>query len=277
MGYSIFDDTMVDMTWPEIEQAIQQKAGVLLPVGVIEEHGPHMSLAVDIYVSYRLCTLIKTELEKRGIRVLIAPPFYWGINTLTGCFPGSFSVRPETMKAVLYDTLAALKNWGVEQAFTVNWHAEYLHNLAILEAVREATQVTGIQAHCIFTGAEARSLKLSGHEEYLLLRKTTPPPGMPSKYLDLHAGSSETGIMLNYFPTQVKKELAASLEPTAITIDDLKRVRQDGMAARRLIPSGYFGAPSGFNPVAGKEEVEILAVEYAELIGPVLKESQQKD
>ena len=49
MGYSLFDETMVDMAWPEIEKAAQEGAIVLLPTGVIEEHGPHMGLAMDIY------------------------------------------------------------------------------------------------------------------------------------------------------------------------------------------------------------------------------------
>ena len=57
MGYSLFDETMVDMAWPEIEKAAQEGAIVLLPTGVIEEHGPHMGLAVDIYLAYILCKL----------------------------------------------------------------------------------------------------------------------------------------------------------------------------------------------------------------------------
>jgi len=57
MSYSIFDETMVDMPWPDVEKAIEQGAISLLPTGVIEEHGPHMSLGVDTYCSYLLCKL----------------------------------------------------------------------------------------------------------------------------------------------------------------------------------------------------------------------------
>ena len=38
MGYSIFDETIVDMAWPDIEKAAKEGAVVLLPIGVIEEH-----------------------------------------------------------------------------------------------------------------------------------------------------------------------------------------------------------------------------------------------
>ncbi|KUO70269.1 MAG: hypothetical protein APF77_04340 [Clostridia bacterium BRH_c25] len=47
MGYSIFDETMVDMAWPQIEEAVKEGAIALFPTGVIEAHGPHMGLGVD--------------------------------------------------------------------------------------------------------------------------------------------------------------------------------------------------------------------------------------
>jgi len=95
MGNSLFDQTMVDMKWPEIEKAATEGAIVLLPTGVIEEHGPHMGLGVDALCSVLSCRLVKKNLEEEGIRALIAPPYYWGINTATGAFPGSFTPLAE--------------------------------------------------------------------------------------------------------------------------------------------------------------------------------------
>lgn len=65
MGYSIFDETMVDMTWTDIEKVVQEGAIALLPTGVIEEHGPHMGLAVDIYIAYLLCKLTEGSWKPR--------------------------------------------------------------------------------------------------------------------------------------------------------------------------------------------------------------------
>ncbi len=50
-GYSIFDETMVDMAWPQVERAAREAAIILFPIGVIEEHGPHMGLGVDTYLA----------------------------------------------------------------------------------------------------------------------------------------------------------------------------------------------------------------------------------
>jgi len=47
MGYSIFSDTMADMTFQQIEDAAKKNIPVLFPIAVIEEHGPHMCLGTD--------------------------------------------------------------------------------------------------------------------------------------------------------------------------------------------------------------------------------------
>jgi creatinine amidohydrolase len=270
MGYSIFDETMVEMTWQEIEEAIKHKAIVLLPIGVIEEHGPHLGLAVDMYAACLLSKLTKANLEKNGVRTLIAPPYYWGINVLTNSFPGSFTVRPETMQAVIVDTLSCLKSWGIEYAFTINWHAEVKHNLTILEAVKEARQKTGIKAFAVLTDTETRNLKLGGNEDYVTIRKSAPPTPPTFPYLDLHAGSQETALMLAYFAEQVKISMINSLKPTKITLEDLKIMRKGGDDARNLIPQGYFGNPAGCNLPEAVHEINEIARTNADLIKKVV-------
>jgi len=73
MSYSIFEETMVGMKWPEVEKALRDGAVILFPTGVIEEHGPHLSLGVDAYLGYLMCKLIKHELEAKGVKALVAP------------------------------------------------------------------------------------------------------------------------------------------------------------------------------------------------------------
>ena len=103
---------MADMTWQEVERAARDGAVILLPTAVIEEHGPHMGCGVDTYLAYQTCLLARRELEARGIKALIAPPFYWGRNGTTHVFPGTFTTRAATMKAMLHDLLDSLRSWG---------------------------------------------------------------------------------------------------------------------------------------------------------------------
>jgi creatinine amidohydrolase len=97
MSYSVFKETMADMDWLSIEEAIKANAIVLLPSGVMEQQGPHLPIATDLYVSYKICVLLKSIVEDHGVRVLIAPPFYWGMNHVTRSFVGSFTTRRETV------------------------------------------------------------------------------------------------------------------------------------------------------------------------------------
>lgn len=50
---NIFKDTMSEMTYEQIGKLVEQKAIVLFPVGIIEEHGPHLPMETDIYLAYK--------------------------------------------------------------------------------------------------------------------------------------------------------------------------------------------------------------------------------
>lgn len=266
MGYSIFDATVVDMTWPDIEKAAAQGAIVLLPVGIIEEHGPHMGLAVDTYVAYLVSTMAKRELESRGVKTLIAPPYYWGISAGTATFGGTFSVRKETMKAVLYDMLISLNSWGLKRVFTVNWHADHRHVITMLEAIKEAHDDTGMGAYCVLADYALKGLRVTGEEDYVLVQEIPPIPTPASGYVDLHAGSLETGIMLKYFPEQVDAAMAKNLKATELTYRDLKALGGSDSEVRQTIPQGYFGDPAGYDMDVAERFVEDYAMNLSKLI-----------
>lgn len=273
MGYSLFDETMVDMTWPDIEKAVQKEAIVLLPTGVIEEHGPHMGLAVDIYLAYLLSKFTKYGLEAKGIKTLIAPPYYWGINNATGSFPGSFTVKKETMKAMLYDILASLHRWGLTYIFNVNWHNDQEHDTTILESFKEARVDFGVRAYCLVQDWNAKRLGLTGKEAYVLIEKSPSSSEPPPKYLDIHAGEKETGLMANYFPDQVNMEMAKTLKPTDFTFEHLIRFRLGWSDTKKLTPLGYFGNPACFDKNGSKMFIEARARGLANLIDGFLKGS----
>ncbi len=271
MSYSIFDDTMVAMAWPAIEEAAARGAIVLLPLGIIEEHGPHLGLAVDTLIPHLLCVLAKRELETRRVEVLIAPPCYWGVSTATASFPGTFSMRPETMQAGIVDILASLKSWNFRRVFIINWHADYRHCRVVLEAIQEARRTTGIDARNVILSSDIRRFRLSGGEDYILVQKAPPPEKPPGQYVDYHAGSLETGIMLAYFPEYVDAALAKKLEPTRLTVDDLKGLGRSDAETRKLIPGGYFGDPARYDIESARQFIVASARDIADTIADYLK------
>ncbi|MFZ5434524.1 MAG: creatininase family protein [Calditrichota bacterium] len=262
--YSIFKETMADMTWPEIEDAAQQEAVVLFPLGVIEEHGPHIACGADLYQAYQQCRLIKADLERRGTPAVIAPPFYWGVNYSTRHFPGSFDIKPETMKAVLNDILQNLQCWGFTEVYMLNCHGEYGHNQAILECAKNAQRNIGIAARWVISGGMARRYKLSGEEEYLLFVDENPPEGEPQVDApDFHAGAHETGDMVAFFPELVDIDAAKQLGLPEVKGGGYK---EWGMDARAVTPLGYAGNPSAYNVDWSKQAFRDYCSTIAETI-----------
>lgn len=76
-GYSVFHDTMADMTYPEVVEAAGWDALVLWGLGVIEQHGPHLPLGTDVYMAAALLRRVRQLLKDRGVPSITMPPFYW--------------------------------------------------------------------------------------------------------------------------------------------------------------------------------------------------------
>ena len=134
-GYSIFDETIADMTWMEVEQIAQNNAIMLVPIAVIEQHGPHLPLATDTYGAYILSLLTKKELEKQNIPTVMAPPYYFGVTHASRMFPGSVNVKSESMTTILTDILESYMESGFKRQFIITHHGEQAHNKAILESI----------------------------------------------------------------------------------------------------------------------------------------------
>jgi creatinine amidohydrolase len=218
-GYSIFRETLVDMTWPQVKAQAEADALVILPIAVIEEHGPHLSLGTDTYLTYFYSKRLKEELESRQIKAVVAPPIYWGIMQLneTGAYPGSFTIEPSTMKALIHDILADLKRWGFHRVYPMSLHGDRVHRRTVAEAMAEASQTLGLE---IF-GDENRDRKnRPAVAQYKVANPYSP---------DYHGGAAETGHMMAHFPNEVNVETVKTLKPEGT-----------------FHPLGYVGDPANY-------------------------------
>lgn len=262
---------MASMTWKEIEAEAILDSIILFPVGVIEEHGPHLTLAIDSLCSYLLCKYIKKELEKLHISSLISPPYYWGINNATAAFPGSFTVKKETFRNIIVDLLHCLHRWGFKKIFLINWHGDREHILTLVEAITGARKNFGINCYILLTEFEIKRLKILYPQPFLIKVKEVPANG---DVVDIHAGSDEVSVILNYFPEHVNEELASKLEPTNLTKNDIKIWNKGWNDTRNLIPEGYFGNPNEFSREKGRKIIEEISKRYAKQITDFLKKNE---
>jgi creatinine amidohydrolase len=267
-GDSIFHETMVDMTWQEVEEAAKDGAIVLLPTAVIEEHGPHMSCGVDTYLGYQTCKLTRRALESRGIRTVIAPPLYWGRNRSTHVFPGTFTVREETLKALISDIVQSLKSWGFTEVFNINWHYDGAHLAALFKSIVHVRESLDVNAYFVMADYDVKRFRFKGDEPFLLVHKTPLMEEEPQDYIDLHAGSDETGLMAAYFPDQIDLELTRKLEPTKVTMREIGKWVTD---TKTVTPLGYLGDPASFDSEKSKKFHEAYCGMIADAIEAHLK------
>jgi creatinine amidohydrolase len=274
-GYSIFHETIVDMAWPEVEEAAKDGAAVLMATAVIEEHGPHMSCGIDTYLGYFLCKLTRRELESKGVKAVIAPPFCWGVNSATHVFPGTFAIRPETAKALLGDIFASLKSMGFRRVFIFNSHGDGQHKRAVIQAILEALKQPEMDIRYLVSADDARQLGLAGEPPSWVLLHQMPPDKSPkSPYLDIHAGAGETGIVAAFYPGLVDEPLAKTLPPTRLTARQVKDWLSD---ARTATPLGHFGDPANFDVEEARMYVPEWCRMMAEAIASHVAKSRQND
>ncbi|MCW5770678.1 MAG: creatininase family protein [Rhodospirillaceae bacterium] len=269
-GYSIFHETMADMTYPEIAAAARAGAVGLWALGVIEQHGPHLPLATDVYIPSAVLRAARTELAARGIPSVIVPAFYWGVNHVTGRFPGSFQVRPEIMIELMKDVFRSMAKDGFGKLFCLSGHGDALHNRTIMEGVRQGSAAAGIVGRVLASAALARRLGIDPADPHLAIVPAAPAAGPPPAHLDIHAGEYETSMVLDICPGTVRADIAQALPSTELGIDALNEWRKGEDAASRVTPHGYFGNPAMADRARGTELVRKEALAIADAVAASL-------
>lgn len=249
MGYSIFQNTMVDMTYPQIEEEIKKGACALLPISVVEEHGPHLCTGTDIYLTQAVCVKIKQQLNAMGKPVIIAPSFYWGINSITDSFVGSFTISSETMEALLLDILANLKKWGIHKIFMLNFHGDYVHIRKIAEIAKKAYIERKTEAYFINSKSTFMQFGITEEVPYLLNVPLNQNllSSMGGDSIDIHAGAAETSWMMLDYEELADPDIAKQLKATNLSMDDLRIWLHGGNSAKEITPSGYCGNPANID------------------------------
>ena len=254
----MFKDTMVNMSWTDIQDCVDQDALVLLPLGVIEEHGPHLCLGTDIYIAHIHSSFVKQRLEEKGLKVVLAPPFYWGICQATGSFIGSFRVRKETAKALLLDIMASLAEFGFKSICGINAHGDIEQNIVLIEAFKEASERLDTRAACAFPASVMHHYGLDGSEPYICPVEPQAIQVGTSEYPDVHGGDIETATMHHFYPQFTDAQRAKTLPPLELGEDKIWEWLLGGHT-EALSPEGYLGAPADYETVNVIEHIQDVA------------------
>ncbi len=260
MDYSIFEDTMVNMNFMEIEKSAKNGYIVLLPISVMEEHGPHLCIGLHPYLCHMKCKLIKSKLRKMDINSIIAPPFYWGMSQATCRFPGSFTCRKETITLLIYDIIMSLSDFGFKYVFGVDEHKDLKHCTTMLDAFSIANKEINIKAKYILPTSALASNRLKGDESNILTFHQTNISRQNYNYISLHADDRQTALMYNYFPDLVDIDIASKLKPTNLEAKYVTDWLKGGDITKYLSPNGYVGDPASYKDAVGNFDDVVDAI-----------------
>src|SRR5437879_12743922 len=95
---------LAERTWPEAARlARDRRSVVLLPLGAIEQHGPHLPLLVDWLGAEELARRIAPHLSRAGYRPILAPALPYGVRTLAVAWGGTVSLPTRTLSPVNHE------------------------------------------------------------------------------------------------------------------------------------------------------------------------------
>jgi creatinine amidohydrolase len=104
-------------SWPEVEAYLTHCQGIILPLGSTEQHGPTGAIGTDALTA----EAVALEVGRRT-GVLVAPTQAYGMAEHHLAFPGTVSLQPTTLLAVLHDVVLSLARHGFERIFVINGH-----------------------------------------------------------------------------------------------------------------------------------------------------------
>jgi creatinine amidohydrolase/Fe(II)-dependent formamide hydrolase-like protein len=225
---------LAELNTEQIRSLDRDRTAVLIPGGILEEHGPFLPCSTDTLSSERLTRDLADAIVRRpGWSVLIFPTIplgHGGANGIGGkdVFPGSYTVRATTLRAVFMDLASELGEQGFRWIFYLNGHfPPNDHNRALHQACAYFSDVYG-----------GKMVHLMGLIDFSILEGVLTAEDQKVAGMDVHAGALETSEMLAFHPDLVDPAYKQAATHTGQTWEETAR-----MASAPDWP-GYVGAPA---------------------------------
>jgi creatinine amidohydrolase len=232
------DEVLIErMTWPEIQAAMEGgKRTAIIVAASSEQHGPHLPEATDGLLGEAIAVRLARELGDS----LVAPVIRPGCSDHHMAFPGTITIEPSVLTALLDAYLKSLDRHGFTRFVVFASHGGNFQTLADWESRLERPEVVVIHGFEGFVGAMLDPLSRFDRSD-----RTTP-----------HADVTETAEMLYAYPDLVRKD---RIQSGFVGEVPLQQVLANGMNS--VTPNGVLGDPVGATAEMG-EAVMTSLVSY---------------
>ena len=241
------------LSWTDIAQLPDRENTVIvLPVGATEQHGPHLPCAVDTVIA---AGVMGTALERlpASVRAFMLPPIAYGKSEEHLHFPGTFTLTGPTLLATVIEIGESVYRSGFRKLLFANGHGGQPQVLEM--AARELRLRHGdfvVVPHGVSRVANVSGQFISDDE----------------RRLTMHAGHSETALLLALAPDTVQMEHARPSLPPPFPIRGLSADGRPACAwvARDFGPSGVIGDPTGATREQGLAILDSLAASWVQVL-----------
>lgn len=224
------------MSWPEVAKLVKQGKMVLIPVGSIEQHGPHLPLNCDLTAALQVSSRVA-----RKIGAVVAPPIIPGVSTHHMPFPGTITLSPSTFIRVVKEYCGSISRHGFKDLVLVNGHGGNSASLTIAssEAREELDPV--------------RVYHVNWWE--FIPRELGAAMSYEGGY---HANGPETSWMLALRPKLVKMRLARKEMPRATknVMSSFNLYASSFKTFRDVTKSGVLGDPTVASAEQGRRYID---------------------
>lgn len=245
-----------DKTSPEIAEAIRQNTLILVPIGQVEQHGPHLPVGCDTFNAWETARRVAKALEGE-IPVLVTPPV-WSTYTVNfqAQWPGLIQISTRAVIDMFRDIMASFLRMGFSKIVVINGHGNNPEFIKV--AIRDLQDE--FQASIMMTTVWELAAK-----KFNELRRS-PPGGA------MHAGEYETAIML-----AMGHQVDMSKAPKGDMIRYKSEFRTLDMCAGKSMGSwsvwslqqsrtGVYGDPTVATKELGEEVIKSTVEEYVGLL-----------
>jgi creatinine amidohydrolase/Fe(II)-dependent formamide hydrolase-like protein len=237
-----------ELTWQGAEQRLREVDIALLPVGAIEQHGPHLPLDTDAFDADLLARRVAEECSDP--KPLVLPLIPYGVSYHHDDFPGTISVGNDALAKMVYDIGMSCARQGVTKLVIVNGHGGNASTLQF------AAQLINRDAN-IFTAVD------TGETSDVDMEALCETPN------DVHAGEFETSTSLAVRPDLVRMDKAERFVPDfSSRYLDFSARRSVEWYARtlKISPSGVLGDPTVASAEKGRKMWQVMVANLVELV-----------
>lgn len=186
-----------EMTTAQYRDLDRNKTVVVLTSGILEEHGPYLPAYTDGYIAERIVQDVADAVVAKNWQVLVFPTIplgAGGANELAARypFPGSFTVRLATLRAVFMDLAYEIGDAGFRWIFVVSEHGAPNQNRALDQAC-EFFNETFAGGHMVVLRGLSMAASAQAQKE---LQNTLSDQARAEDASSGHAGIDETSLML---------------------------------------------------------------------------------